>query len=198
VVEPVRLGFLRHGDVAGAAHVYRGVTDTPLNDAGWQQMRAFVAAMPGWQTVVSSPLVRCADFARDYARHHNVKCTLDAVWRELDFGAWEGLRPTDVAAHDPAAHGMFTESPRGNPPPGGESLDAFDARIHAALHALGDAATQPTLIVTHAGVMRAVLAEVLGLADDYRARIALTPGSGFVLSWLAGAPPLLMELRCAA
>jgi alpha-ribazole phosphatase/probable phosphoglycerate mutase len=46
--------------------------------------------------------------------------------------------------------------------------------------------------------MRAVLAEVLGLADDYRARIALTPGSGFVLSWLAGAPPLLMELRCAA
>ena len=48
-----------------------------------------------------------------------------------------------------------------------------------------------------AAQMRAVLAQVLGLPDSHRARVALTPGSHFVVSWLASAPPLLLRLQCA-
>ncbi|MHB1054187.1 MAG: histidine phosphatase family protein [Thiobacillus sp.] len=194
---PVLLGFLRHGEVAGPANVYRGRDDAPLAPRGWQQMHAALAALPEWGAVVSSPARRCHDFARDVAAVHLLDCTVDENWRELDFGAWEGLRPIDAAARDAGAHAAFVRDPRRHAPPGGESLDALDARVGAALARLGERARAPTLVVTHAGAMRAVLARVLGLTDPYRARVALTPGSSFVVSWLAGEPPLLMALRCA-
>ncbi|OZA22404.1 MAG: hypothetical protein B7X93_12885 [Hydrogenophilales bacterium 17-61-9] len=195
--EPVLLGFLRHGEVAGPANVYRGRDDAPLAPRGWQQMHAALAALPEWGAIVSSPARRCHDFACDVATVHLLDCTVDERWRELDFGAWEGLRPDEAAVRDAEAHAAFVRDPRRHAPPGGESLDALDARVGAALGRLGATARAPTLVVTHAGAMRAVLAQVLGLTDSHRARIALTPGSSFVVSWLVGAPPLLLNLRCA-
>ena len=195
--EPVLLGFLRHGEVAGPANVYRGRDDAPLAPRGWQQMHAALAALPPWGAMVSSPARRCHEFARDVAAVHLLDCTVDESWRELDFGAWEGLSPADAAVRDAEAHAAFVRDPRRCPPPGGETLDALDARVGAVLARLGASARTPTLVVTHAGAMRAVLAQVLGLADSHRARIALTPGSHFVVSWLADAPPLLLSLQCA-
>ena len=195
--EPVLLGFLRHGEVAGPANVYRGRSDAPLTPRGREQMHAALAALPEWGAIVSSPARRCHDFARDVAAVHLLDCTVDESWRELDFGAWEGLRPDQAAARDADAHAAFVRDPRRHPPPGGETLDVLDARVGAALARLGATARTPTLVVTHAGAMRAVLAQVLGLADSHRARIALTPGSQFVISWLADAPPLLLSVQCA-
>ena len=195
--EPVLLGFLRHGEVAGPAHVYRGRSDASLTPHGRAQMHAALAALPGWGAVVSSPARRCLDFARELAASRQIDCAVDDGWRELDFGAWETLSPLDAAARDAEAHAAFVRDPRRAAPPGGETLDALDARVGAALNRLGEAARAPTLVVTHAGAMRAVLAQVLGLADSHRARIALTPGSHFVISWLADAPPLLLSVQCA-
>ena len=195
--EPVLLGFLRHGEVAGPAHVYRGRSDAPLAPRGREQMHAALAALPEWGAIVSSPARRCLDFAREAAIARAVYCSVDPDWQELDFGAWEGLRPDEAAARGAAAHAAFVRDPRRHSPPGGETLDALDARVGAALARLGATARTPTLVVTHAGAMRAVLAQVLGLADSHRARIALTPGSHFVISWLADAPPLLLSVQCA-
>lgn len=195
--EPVLLGFLRHGEVAGAAHVYRGRSDAPLTPRGREQMHAALAAMPAWGSIVSSPARRCLDFAREIAAERGMACRVDPDWQELDFGAWEDLRPDEAAARDAAAHAAFVRDPRRCAPPAGETLDALDARVAAALDRLGERARAPTLVVTHAGAMRAVLAQVLGLTDAHRARVALTPGSSFVVSWLAGVPPLLTALRCA-
>jgi broad specificity phosphatase PhoE len=195
--EPVLLGFLRHGEVAGAGHAYRGRSDAPLTPRGRAQMHAALAALPRWGAVASSPARRCLDFAREFAADSGIDCTVDPDWRELDFGAWEDLRPDEAAARDAAAHAAFVRDPRRHPPPGGETLDTLDTRVNAALNRLGESARVPTLVVAHAGAMRAVLARVLGLADPYRARVALTPGASFVVSWLAGEPPLLTALRCA-
>jgi broad specificity phosphatase PhoE len=197
MAEPVLLGFLRHGEVAGAAHVYRGRSDASLTPRGREQMQAALAGMSPWDAVVSSPARRCLDFARAVAAERGIDCTVDPAWHELDFGTWEALRPDQAAARDADAHAAFVRDPRRHPPPGGETLDALDARVGAALGRLGESARMPTLVVTHAGAMRAVLAQVLGLPDSYRVRVALTPGSSFVVSWLAGKPPLLMALRCA-
>ncbi len=195
--EPVLLGFLRHGEVAGAAHVYRGRSGAPLTPRGREQMHAALAAMPPWGAIVSSPARRCLDFARAVAAERGMACRVDADWHELDFGAWEGLRPDEVAVRDGAAHAAFVRDPRRFAPPGGETLDALDARVAAALHRLGDSARVPTLVVTHAGAMRAVLAQVLGLTDPHRGRVALNPSASFVVSWLVGAPALLTALQCA-
>ena len=195
--EPVLLSFLRHGEVAGAAHVYRGRSDAPLTPRGGEQMHAALAALPVWGAIVSSPARRCLDFAHAIAAERRIDCTIDPDWHELDFGAWENLCPDEAALRDIDAHAAFVRDPRRHPPPGGETLDALDARVGTALARLGATARTPTLVVTHAGAMRAVLAQVLGLADSHRARIALTPGSHFVISWLADAPPLLLSVQCA-
>ena len=195
--EPVLLGFLRHGEVTGAAHVYRGRSDAPLTPHGLRQMHDALAALPHWGAVVSSPAQRCLEFAHAVAVERRIECSIDPEWHELDFGAWENLRPDEAALRDADAHAAFVRDPRRHPPPDGETLDALDARVSAALTRLGDTTRIPTLVVAHAGVMRAVLAQVLGLPDSHRARIALTPGSRFVVSWLAGAPPLLLHLQCA-
>lgn len=146
---------------------------------------------------MSSPARRCLDFAHSIAADRGIDCTVDPDWHELDFGAWENLQPDEAVLRDADAHAAFVRDPRRHSPPGGETLDALDARVSAALTQLGDTARTATLVVTHAGAMRAVLAQVLGLPDSHRARIALTPGSRFVVSWLAGAPPLLLSLQCA-
>lgn len=195
--EPVLFGFLRHGEVAGAAHVYRGRSDAPLTPHGLRQMHHALAGLPDWRAVVSSPAQRCLDFARAVAADRRIDCMIDPDWHELDFGAWENLRPDEAALRDARAYAAFVRDPRRHSPPGGETLDALDARVGAALARLGETARTATLVVTHAGAMRAVLAQVLGMPDSHRARIALTPGSRFVVSWLADAPPLLLSLQCA-
>jgi broad specificity phosphatase PhoE len=160
-------------------------------------MHAALAVLPEWGAIVSSPARRCLDFACEVAAERRIDCSVDVDWHELDFGAWEELRPDEAAARDADAHAAFVCDPRRHAPPGGETLDALDERVGAALNRLVESTRAPTLVVTHAGAMRAVLAQVLGLNDSYRARVALTPGSSFVVSWLAGAPPLLTALRCA-
>ena len=195
--KPVLLGFLRHSEVAGPAHVYRGRSDALLTPHGLRQMHDALTALPHWGAVVSSPARRCLDFAQSIAADRQIDCTINPDWHELDFGAWENLQPDEAALRDADAHAAFVRDPRRHSPPGGETLDALDARVGAALNRLAATARVPTLVVTHAGAMRAVLAQVLGLPDSHRARVALTPGSHFVISWLADAPPLLLSVQCA-
>ena len=113
--EPVLLGFLRHGEVAGAAHVYRGRSDASLTPHGLRQMHHALAALPHWGAVVSSPARRCLDFARAIAAERRIDCTVDSDWHELDFGAWENLCPGEAAMRDADAHAAFVRDPRHHP-----------------------------------------------------------------------------------
>lgn len=103
--------------------------------------------------VLASPARRCMQTA--HCLGHPPHTTNPALW-EQDYGAWEGmtyetlpdLGPLDAA--DLARHR----------PDGGESFDDMAARVHPVLQAL----TGDTLIVAHAGTVRAALALVVGPA----------------------------------
>jgi len=75
----------------------------------------------------------------------------DRRWRELDFGQWDGLSPDQV---EPAALAAFWADPDGAAPPGGERWLELVSRVAQAISELRSA---PTLVVTHAGAMRAAL-----------------------------------------
>lgn len=81
---------------------------------------------------------------------------IDARWRELDFGDWDGKA---ASAIDRDALGRFWDDPDANPPPGGERWSALIARVSAAI---ADLAPVPTMIVTHGGAMRAALHTLCG------------------------------------
>ena len=79
------LDFLRHGEPVGGRK-YRGQTDDPLSDKGWQQMRAATAGEQAWTAVVTSPLSRCRDFAEALARERALALGVDERLKEVGFG----------------------------------------------------------------------------------------------------------------
>jgi alpha-ribazole phosphatase len=156
------IDFLRHGEPVGGRR-YRGDgVDDPLSDKGWRQMWDAVGEVVPWTRVVSSPLRRCRAFALALADRDRLPLSIEARFREVGLGAWEGLSPHDVLRDDPAAYAAFYRDPCRNRPPGAESLESFGARVGAALEALfAGCSGQHLLVVAHAGVIRAVLGQVL-------------------------------------
>lgn len=115
--------------------------------------RALVTASGRIARVVASPSGRCRLPALALARRLRVPLRLDPGWRELDFGSWEG-RPWDAVPRpglDAWAADLMHARPHG-----GESVAMLRARVRRALARLPRCGT--TLVVTHAGPIRAAVA----------------------------------------
>lgn len=167
------LYLMRHGAPAVPGRLL-GRTDCPATAEGIAACRAQADAL-GPLRLVSSDRTRARACAEAIGTP-----VLDPRWRELDFGAWDGLAPADV---DPHALGRFWEDPDAFPPPGGERWSALAARVGEAIAAL---APEPTLVVTHGGAMRAALhrlcgfgvAELFAFELPHAAVLALTVWQG--------------------
>jgi alpha-ribazole phosphatase/probable phosphoglycerate mutase len=155
--------FLRHGDVSGEV-CFRGVTDDPLSELGWQQMAQQCQAGQ-WQSIVSSPLRRCADFATTLARSSNLELCINKGWSEIHFGDWEGLTAAQIDQQDPANLQQFYADPFSFTPPKAESYTHFSARIQTVWEQLIERHAGTTvLVITHAGVIRSIFAQLLQLS----------------------------------
>jgi alpha-ribazole phosphatase/probable phosphoglycerate mutase len=166
--------LLRHGEPVGGRR-YRGQVDDVLSEKGWQQMWNAVGDRADWQQIVSSPLQRCCAFAMALGERHGLPVRVDARFAEVGFCSWEGRTRQELEADDPGQVARFLRDPVGNRPPGAELLDDFTARVQAGLDDVVQAyAGQRVLLVAHAGVIRSVMAHVLGMppAVMYRIHVA--------------------------
>ncbi|MBO6850044.1 MAG: alpha-ribazole phosphatase family protein [Marinobacter sp.] len=158
--------LIRHGEPAGGP-MFRGSQDDPLSDLGWQQMRSAIVATDQWDRVVTSPLLRCRRFAEELACAQQLPLEVDDRLREISFGAWEGRTANAIMAETPEALTRFWSDPVTHLPPGGEPLAEFQTRVREAWqHWIQEAAGQQILVVCHGGVIRMVLAEVMGIPLD--------------------------------
>lgn len=151
------LHLLRHGAVARPGRLL-GHRDTPATPDGIADCVRRVTGV-AFDAVVSSDLARAAVAATTIADARGLPVMIDPRWRELDFGAWDGLLPADIPAD---ARAQFYDDPDAFPPPGGESWGTLRTRVQAAIRDLAGGAS-PALVVTHGGAMRAALAELAGL-----------------------------------
>lgn len=151
---PVTLHLMRHGVTARAGHL-NGRSDVPVTAAGLASCVAAAASI-GFARVVTSDLARARDCAVAVAGVAEVPVSTDARWRELHFGEWDGRHPD---ALDPERLAAFWADPDGAAPPGGERWSTLTTRVRAALESL----TPDTLVLTHAGAIRAALAVACGL-----------------------------------
>jgi len=175
------LYLVRHGEPEGAGRLI-GRTDAMPTARGIaacvDQARDLEA-----EVLIASDLSRARLAAEAIGRESGVPLSIDPRWRELDFGAWDGLAPAEV---DGAALSRFWDDPDGHAPPGGE---CWSALVHRVTSAAADLAARPTLVVTHGGAMRAALAVLCGF--DMRQTWALDlPYSGLLSLrvWPAGGP----------
>lgn len=147
--------LLRHTRVAVPAGVCYGRADVPLADDFTAAAEAARRGLPaGLQRIVTSPSSRCRRLAAALA----ASPVVDPRLQELDFGAWELRRWDDLPR---AAVDHWAEDFVHRAPPEGETFADLALRATAAARAYYDGV--PTLFVTHAGVIRALLARGRGL-----------------------------------
>ncbi len=155
--------LMRHGEPVGGKK-YRGQTDDPLSDKGWAEMRAALGDRCPWDAVISSPLRRCAAFARELAGRRSLPLEFDDRLKELGFGAWEGRTAAELMNADPDMLLRFWRDPVNHPPPGGEKLPDFRDRVLAAWdEILARHAGKQVLVICHAGTIRMLVSHVLGM-----------------------------------
>lgn len=196
--DPIVVTVLRHGAVAGRAHVFRGALDDPLSAQGMAQMHATLARFPSsaFDAVATSPLRRCHEFAAAYAAQRGVPLQVLPQFSELAFGDWEGLSPEEAAALHPAECHAFQFTHGAHAPPNGESLAQLRDRAYRGWHAwLGQDAGANRLLVTHAGVMRALLMELFGFTAAQAFQVALPEAASLRISWMHGQPPFLLSIN---
>jgi alpha-ribazole phosphatase len=157
------IDLMRHGEPVGGRK-YRGQTDDPLSEKGWQQMWATVGAHRPWTHIVSSPLSRCHAFATELAGKHALPLNVDPRFMEVKFGEWEGQTQEQLKARDPDIIARFRRDPIGQRPVGAEPLGDFHKRVAAAWQdVLERHRGKHVLVVCHAGVIRMVFSHVLGV-----------------------------------
>ena len=177
----VQLDLLRHGETELGGGL-RGSLDDALTTLGWTQMRDAVTGQGPWDRIVSSPLQRCALFARELSERLDLPVSFDKDLQELHFGAWEGQSAAALMEADEQALGLFWADPYAFTPPDAEPVLEFSARVLSAVSRLQrDFAGQRVLVVCHGGVMKLLLAQARGMPREQLLQVPVIHGALFGL-----------------
>jgi probable phosphoglycerate mutase len=179
--------LLRHArSVANAAAVLAGRSPgVGLDDTGIRQAAGLTdrfAQVP-IARLVSSPLERCLATMAPLAAARGLAVEQDPALAEVDYGEWTGRPIKDLLAEP------MWKTVQGTPSaavfPGGEALAAVSARAVAGLHRLIESTTGDGALVvcSHGDVIKALLADALGLHLDLFQRIAVGPASVSVIRY---------------
>ncbi len=174
--------LIRHGETqANREGVFRGRGEVPLSPAGLKQaeeLRVFFAPLEV-QRVLSSPLQRAAATAAICfpGRHIEVQELIN----NLDLGRWAGRKKKEIAGEEPELWRRWLEEPERMSFPDGESLAAVKERTRAFNLLLVSASEERIAVVTHRSVLKALLAEALGLGERWFWKFHLDNASVTVL-----------------
>lgn len=164
-----------------------------LNGEGKQQAQALgqrLAHMP-LVAIYSSPLERARETAEAVAAPHALPIQILEDIGEVQYGAWTGGELKQLAK-DTLWPGI-QHYPSGTRFPGGETLAETQRRAVAALDTLRDQYTtkQIVAIVSHADVIKLLIAHYIGLHMDLFQRLVINPASLTALTFETMGPRLV-------
>jgi probable phosphomutase (TIGR03848 family) len=189
--------LVRHGLTKMTGPVLAGWTPgIDLDERGRAQAAAVAERLRPvpLAAIVTSPLERCAQTAAALAAGRDVDAIVDERVGEARYGEWTGGE-LKKRARDPLWRKVQAH-PSAVTFPSGESLAATSARAVAAVRdwndRLGDHATYA--VVSHSDVIKAIVADALGLHLDFFQRIQVDPCSVTVIRY-AELRPFLVRLN---
>jgi probable phosphomutase (TIGR03848 family) len=167
-----------------------------LDEGGRAQAERAAQRLAGLDlaAVYSSPLERTRETARIVARPHGLRVRTRRGIGEVDYGDWTDrplgqLRRRKLWATIQATPSRVTF-------PGGESIRAAQARAVDALELIAAEHEEETVVaVSHADVIKAVLAHYLGMPLDTFQRLVIAPASISVLALPVGGPPAVLGVN---
>jgi probable phosphomutase (TIGR03848 family) len=186
------LVLVRHGLTAMTGPVLAGWTPgVSLDERGQAQAAALAARLEGvpFAALVSSPLERCRETVAALAGGGGVE--VDDRLGECRYGEWTG-RPLKELVKDPLWK-VVQQHPSAATFPGGEALRDTQHRAVSAVRdwnaRLGPDATW--LACSHGDVIKALVADALGLHLDQFQRIQVDPCSVTVIRYTETRPFLV-------
>ena len=172
-----RLMLVRHGETEwNADRRLQGQADIRLSKRGRAQAESLRPTMHALSPdrVVTSSLGRARDTAvlLGYS-----EAEVRSELREINVGEWTGKLTRELVARDEAAYrswrvGSYT-------PPGGETWPDFKARAVGFVRGVLTGPHTRILLVSHSGVLRALLESLLALAPNRI--VSVRPGSLTIL-----------------
>lgn len=149
------LFILRHGQIEGSGtRRFIGQTDVPLDHTGREQARSWQAPLAAicFKQVYTSALTRCRETAALACPDRTP--VVDRRLNEIDMGAWDGREFEYIKTHHPDLFEQRGRDIYGFRPPSGESFQDLFQRVSIFFSELS--LSSHTLLVTHAGVIRAM------------------------------------------
>ena len=180
-----RLWLVRHGSTLwNSEQRFCGHSDIPLSSEGQEQANWLARYLQTRHLalIYSSDLLRASQTAEIIAAQSSqpVKVVTSSSWREIAFGAWEGLTYDQITQQFPTDLDFFAH-PLSASPPDGETLQALAYRVRPAFIELAHTASLlddgDIVLVSHGGPLRVLLSLVLAMPLELQWRLHLAPGS---------------------
>ena len=168
-----RLGRVLCGRMAGVT----------LGEVGLSEARRVAERLSGEKlaAVYTSPLERAVATAEPIAQAAGVELRVDEALHEIDFGDWNGATFEDLESDERWA-AWNRERSRARAP-GGESMAEAQARVVGWAGRMAEAHPDQTIAaVSHADVIKALIAHALGLSLDDLQRFEASPASVSVIA----------------
>lgn len=189
-----RVVLVRHAEtVQETAGVVYGALDVDLSPAGAAHARRLAGAVAALDPVAvyTSPRRRAVDTAAALAAASGSRAEVLDGLHELDFGAFEGCRYDDLRVEFPDLYEQWMTEPTEVRFPGGECFaDLRDRAVDALRSVLSAHGDATSVLVTHGGVVRALLGHTLGMRDRDVFRLDQAYGAVTVVDFF-GATPLV-------
>ena len=149
-----------------------------INSAGEAQARTLVERLATARiaAIYSSPLERAQETAAALSERIDLPITVDPLLAEVDFGAWTGL--TFEALHGEPGWAVWNTQRSQGRPPGGETIQDVQRRLATWLRNMAAVHQNHTIAAfSHADVIKAAVADILGSSIDRLHRFAIDPVS---------------------
>ena len=167
-----RCYLVRHAQtVWNSQNRLQGHSDLPLSPLGEQQAQcvaAFFAERP-IKGLYTSHLIRSRQTAQAIAskKADGVQPVIDNELAEMHLGDWEGLTPVEIDAQFSGAYRQWRTQPSSVVIPGAEPPAAFRMRVQRVFERLVSTFDDGEyVVVSHGGVIAAVLADLWGAEYD--------------------------------
>ncbi|MEM6710218.1 MAG: histidine phosphatase family protein [Pseudomonadota bacterium] len=146
--------FLRHTKPKIDASICYGRLDVDVAETFEQDLKDVLRQLPAVTRIVSSPLRRALRLAQRIAAVQDTLVCVDDRVQEMDFGSWEGCAWSAIPRMELDAWAADFMDARAH---GGENVRDFQRRCLDALNDYRNLSGD-TLVVCHAGVVRAAFA----------------------------------------
>lgn len=196
-----RCYFVRHGQTLwNGENRLQGHTDQPLSPLGHAQAQRLgeFFASAHVQGIFTSGLQRSLQTAHAIAsgNGHGVSPQVEQDLAEMHLGAWEGLTPEEIDARFHGAYQQWRTQPSGVRIPDAESVSVFRARVRGVVEkirsTIGDG---EHVVVSHGGVIAAMLADLLGADYDQLLRRLRLDNAGITALEFGAATPHVLWIN---